>query len=107
MATDPQEGKEKPGTVVFTFRNPPRDLPKQMQVGRVEAVTTRTNVAFVEGLQDAVAQYAAGRHVAAAGGYGDVCAVAPAAGVGEDLVDGVAGGGGDGCAGVGGASLAG
>ena len=51
----PQEGKEKPGTVVFTFRNPPRDLPKQMQVGRVEAVTTRTNVAFVEGLQDAVA----------------------------------------------------
>lgn len=51
----PQEGKEKPGTVVFAFRNPPADLPKQMQVGRVEAVTTRTNVEFVREVQDAIA----------------------------------------------------
>lgn len=51
----PPEGREKLTALVFTFRHPPRELPQHMQVGRVEAVTTRTNREFVERVQDAIA----------------------------------------------------
>lgn len=51
----PRQGRERLTSLTFVFRRPRRGIPRRMQVGRMRAVTTRTNMEFVEKLQDAIA----------------------------------------------------